>query len=123
MKYFLTALTILLLSSCGPDAFINHKLKAEKVRACTNELTPAKINITSNIYGEHYEFECCLEENFDVKNYTVEKKGDSLFVKLPAANGKTTALYKLVLDIEANPAYRYISINGVGINMKPAERL
>ena len=121
MKYFLTALTIILFSSCGPDTFINHKLKAEKAGACTNEITPVKI--TSNINGEHYEFDYCLQEGFDATNYKVERKGDSIVVTFPEPANKPNALYKITLDIDAKPAYRYISLGGRTIAMKPAERL
>jgi hypothetical protein len=120
MKHFIKlAAIILLLSSCS-NSFINHKLKAEKIGACSNELTPIKM--ISNINGERYEFEECLNEGFDGNNYTVERKGDSLIVNFPKATGKT-ALYKLVLDIDAKPAYRSISLGGRTVAIKPAERL
>jgi hypothetical protein len=76
----------------------------------------------SNINGERYEFEQCLDDGFDGKNYTVERKGDSLIVNFPEAVGKT-ALYKLILDIDAKPAYRNISLGGRTLGIKPAERL
>jgi hypothetical protein len=119
MKYILI-LSIIFLSSCGLDTFINHKLKAEKIGACSNEVTPIKM--ISNINGERYEFEYCLEEGFDEKNYSVERKGDSLIVNFPAAT-KQTALYKIIIDIDAKPAYRIISLGGRTLNIKPAERL
>ncbi len=118
MKYILILSTIL-LSSCS-NAFINHKLKAEKIGACSNEVTPIKM--ISNINGERYEFEYCLEEGFDEKNYTVERKGDSLIVNFPAST-KQTALYKIIIDIDAKPAYRIISLGGRTLNIRPAERL
>jgi argonaute-like protein implicated in RNA metabolism and viral defense len=119
MKHFLTITTIALLSSCS-NSFINHELKAAKIGNCSNEVTPIKI--ISNINGERYEFEQCLDEGFDSKNYTVERKGDSLVVSFPKAAGKT-ALYNLILDIDAKPAYRSISLGGRTLSIKPAERL
>lgn len=119
MKHLLTLTTIFLLFSCS-NAFINHKLKAEKIGACSNEVTPIKM--ISNINGERYEFEYCLEEGFDEKNYTVERKGDSLMVNFPAST-KQTALYKIIIDIDAKPAYRIISLGGRTLNIRPAERL
>jgi hypothetical protein len=122
MKYTLILITIVFLSSCGPDTYINHKLQAEKMGAdCNNEITPVKI--TSNINGEHYEFEHCLAEGFDATNYTVERKGDSIVVTFPEPANKPTVLYKLTLDIDAYPAYSNISLGGRTIAMKPAERL
>jgi argonaute-like protein implicated in RNA metabolism and viral defense len=118
MKYFVTITVIALLSSCS-NSFINHKLKATKIGTCSNEVKPIKI--ISNINGERYEFEQCLEEGFDGKNYTVERKGDSLVVSFPKADNKT-ALYKLILDIDAKPAYRNISLGGRTIAIVPAEK-
>ncbi len=57
MKYLLTALLIVTLSSCS-NSFINHSLKAEKIGDCNNENVPVKM--ISNINGERYEFQYCL---------------------------------------------------------------
>ncbi|GAB2812251.1 hypothetical protein [Ferruginibacter profundus] len=119
MKYFLTALTIILLSSCGPDTFINHEMKAEKIGACTNDVVPVKM--TGNINGERYEFQYCLDEGFDGKNYTIERSGDSLLVKFPAAT-KKTALYKLILDVDAKPAYHHIKLGEQTLEIAPTDK-
>lgn len=109
--------------SCSNKPFVNHKLKADKTGICNTDGSPDKVNITSNINGEHYEFECCLSDDFDVKNYVLERKNDTITVIFPSEKGNKKSLYKMVLDIDAKPAYKHISINGFGINMKPAERL
>src|SRR4051794_14622815 len=100
MKYLLVTPVLLLLSSCS-NSFINHKMTAEKIGECNQQTIPVKM--ISNINGERYEFQNCLDEGFDGKNYTNERKGDSLLVKFPAAT-KKTVLYKLTLDIDAKPA-------------------
>lgn len=123
MKCLIIFSFVFLFFSCSNTPFVNHKLTATKTGDCNSDAAPAKVNVISNINGERFEFESCLGENFDSKNYTVERTGDSLFVKLQPATNNSLALYKIVLDIDAKPAYRYISINGLGINMKPAERL
>ena len=119
MKHLLTAATIFLLTSCS-DAFINHKMTAEKIGDCNQQTVPVKM--ISNINGERYEFQYCLEEGFDKKNYTIERKGDSLQVKFPATN-KKTVLYKLTLDVDAKPAYHHITLGDQTLEIVPAERL
>jgi hypothetical protein len=121
MKYLFTAAVILFLSSCS-DSFINHSLKAEKMGDCTNEVVHVKM--ISNINGERYEFQYCLNEGFNGKDYTVVRSGDSLLVQFPAASGKQVA-YKLILDIDAKPPYRFITLGqgGQTIPIKAAERL
>ncbi len=118
MKYFLILTTIFLFSSCS-NAFINHELKAEKIGDCA--VQPAPIKMISNINGERYEFNYCLEDGYDGKNYSVERKGDSLVVSFPKAAGKT-ALYKLILDIDAKPAYHHIVLGDKTLEISPAER-
>ena len=116
MKYLLVL--VLFLSSCS-NAFINHDLKAEKIGDCA--LQSAPIKMISNINGERYEFNYCLEDGYDGKNYSVERKGDSLVVSFPKAANKT-ALYKLILDIDAKPAYHHIVLGDKTLEVSPAER-
>lgn len=123
MKYIFPAAVILFLSSCS-DSFINHSLKAEKIGECSGEVVPVKM--ISNINGERYEFQYCLNDGFNEKDYTVVRNGDSLLVQFtaPAAPGKQVA-YKLILDIDAKPPYRFITLGqgGQTIPIKAAERL
>ena len=121
MKYALFVSAVILLCSCS-DAFINKTLKAEKLGECSNEAVPVKM--ISNINGERYEFQHCLDENFNEKDFSVERLGDSLIVKFPKPTGKL-ATYKLILDIDAKPPYRFITLGegGQTIPIKAAERL
>ena len=95
-------------------------MTAEKIGECNQQTVPVKM--ISNINGERYEFQYCVEDGFDGKNYTVERKGDSLLVKFPATT-KKTALYKLILDIDAKPAYHHITLGDQTLEIVPAERL
>ena len=65
----------------------------------------------SNIAGERYEFESCLSADFEGKDYTVERKGDSLVVSLKR-HGGIMAAFKITLDIDAYPVYNYIVLDG-----------
>jgi len=119
MKHLLAiAITLVFLSSCS-NAFVNHKMTAEKIGDCNQQTVPVKM--ISNINGERYEFQYCLEEGFDGKNYTIERKGDSLLVKFPAAT-KKTALYKLTLDIDAKPAYHHITLGDQTLEIAPTDK-
>lgn len=118
MKYILTTALIITFSSCS-NSFINHQLKAEKIGDCTNETVPIKMN--SNINGERYEFNLCLDDNFDGKNYTIDRSGDSLIVNIPVTTNKT-ALYKLTLDIDAKPAYHHIKLGDQTLVIVPTDK-
>jgi hypothetical protein len=107
MKILSLIITVAVLSSCENKPFINAVLKAEKTGNCSEQLTPTQMN--KNINGERYEFEYCLPDNFDEKNFTVTRQGDTLFFN-PTGTSASTALYKLTLDIDAYPQYKYIKL-------------
>lgn len=113
MKNRFILFAAIMLSSCS-DAFINHKLTYEKIGACTDERTPVKM--LSNIAGERYEFVSCLGDDFDGKNYSVERKGDSIIVSFPKSRTNTGA-FKLTLDIDAKPAYHHIILDGTKVSI------
>ena len=97
------------MSSCENKPFINSTLKAEKAGDCTQQTSPVQMN--KNINGERYEFEYCLPDNFNEKNFTVTRQGDTLLFN-PTGTSVNAALYKLTLDIDAYPQYRYIKLGG-----------
>jgi len=115
MKYIVLVLCSVFLFSCS-DSFINHELKYEKMGECGDLQTD--VMMKSNINGERYEFIRCLDEDFNGKNYTVERVGDSIVVKFPKSGTKKTTKYHLILDIDAKPVYRYIVLDGVPIAIK-----
>jgi hypothetical protein len=109
MKYILLIFTVAILSSCGDGSFINHTLEFRK----TGDCIPGEkvVNMLSNIAGERYEFEACLDANFDGKNYNVERKGDSIIVSFPKTATAQSA-FKITLDIDAKPEYHHIFLDG-----------
>jgi hypothetical protein len=110
MKYISLFLLVAIVCSCNNnEAFINHKLDYKKIGECTaGEKT---INMTSNIAGERYQFEACLNSNFAGDAYTVERHGDSLVVEFQRVDGAKAA-FNITLDIDAFPVYDYIVIDG-----------
>ena len=114
MKSMMLIFCAALFFSCS-NSFINHDLKYEKLGECVNLQKDVQMN--SNINGERYEFNCCLDEGFDGKNYSVERVGDSIVVNFPRSAAKKQITYHLTLDIDAKPAYRYIVLDGQRITM------
>lgn len=107
MKYIVIFFCSFLFFSCS-DSFINHKLQFEKMGDCTG--VAGSVKMISNFNGERYEFYSCIDNGFDGKNYTVERKGDSVIVSFPKSS-PDKALYKLILDVDAKPAYRHIILD------------
>jgi hypothetical protein len=108
MKILSLIVVIALLASCENKPFINATLKAEKSGDCSQQAPPVQMN--KNINGERYEFSACLGDGFDEKNYSVTRQGDTLSLNIAAPTTNTTALYKLTLDIDAYPPYKYIKL-------------
>ena len=119
MKYLLLILFSSLLFSCS-DSFVNHELKYEKQGECRP--LEKNIQVTSNINGERYEFLACIDDDFDGKNYKVDRVGDSIVVNFPKTAAKKQRLYSLTLDIDAKPVYHHIVLDGNEIAIIPSSR-
>jgi hypothetical protein len=101
--------TLILLFSCKAGPYINHSLSAERIGDCSATVTAC--TMTENTNGEHYVFNRCLVENFNTDDYLIERKGDTLILSFPKETaGEQQALYKLHLDVHANPKYNYIKL-------------
>lgn len=99
---------VIALNACEEGPYVKHEMAVEKIGACGNE--NASVRMESNINGERYVFEQCLPENFDGKNYTAVRRGDSLFITFPENGTAKTTLFKLTLDVQANPVYKCIQL-------------
>lgn len=99
--------------------FINHSLKYTKLAPdCAGK--SAAFNMHSNTAGERYEFQQCLDSDFDPSRMTIERKGDTLVVAF-SRKGVSQSLYDLVLDIDAYPAYHYLTIGEASFRIASSE--
>jgi hypothetical protein len=119
MRYLFFLFFSLFLFSCS-DSFINHELKYEKTGECSSAQIPVKV--ISNINGQRYEFHRCLDDDFDGKNYSVGRSGDSILVTFPKTATKKQAEYKLILDIDAKPKYSRILVDGQDLGIGITEQ-
>ncbi|MES2850208.1 MAG: hypothetical protein V4685_14210 [Bacteroidota bacterium] len=121
MKYISLFFLVAVVCSCNNnESFINHNVEYKKIGDCSaGEKT---INMTSNIAGERYQFEACLNSNFAGDAYTVERKNDSLVVSFQRVDGEKAA-FEITLDIDAFPVYDHIVIDGhEAIEIKHVEK-
>ncbi len=79
--------------------------------------------MTSNIYGERYEFFSCIDDGFDGKKYSVERKGDSIIVNFPKTANTKKALYKIAIDMDVKPRYNLIILDEREVHVVPSTRL
>ena len=120
MRFNTAAMTFLLLVSfsCNRKPFVDHKLKFEKISDNCENLKPS-FRMVSNVAGERYEFEKCLDPNFSKGMLKVSRQGDTVFVQFPKATGQTV-LNKITLDIDSYPRYNFITIDGETISVIPS---
>lgn len=114
--FIITAASV--LCSCS-DAFVNHTIAVEKKGDC-NAFVPG-IRMVSNINGERYTFDCCMDDNFDKKDLVVDRKGDTINVSFPNTGAKQS-LFTVTLDIDAKPPYHLINIDGRPVQVREAEK-
>lgn len=120
VRFTIISITFLLLVifSCNRKPFVDHKLKFEKISDNCENLKPS-FRMVSNVAGERYEFEKCLDANFTKEMINVSRQGDTVLVQFPKATGQTV-LDKITLDIDSYPRYNFITIDGETIGVIPS---
>jgi hypothetical protein len=105
LMFFLLMTTV----ACNPKPFVDHKLKFEKISDNCENLKPS-FRIVSNVAGERYEFEKCLDANFTKDMVNVSRQGDTVLVQFHKTDTQFV-LYKIILDIDSYPKYNFITVD------------
>ena len=104
--------------SCNRKPFVKHKLKFEKISDNCENLKPS-FRMVSNVAGERFEFEKCLDANFTKDLIKVSRQSDTVLVQFPKA-GVQPVLNKITLDIDSYPRYNFITIDDETFNVIPS---
>ncbi|HET9824716.1 MAG TPA: hypothetical protein VFP87_05250 [Chitinophagaceae bacterium] len=115
--YFLLLILVSAIA-CNRKPFVDHKLKFEKISDNCENLKPS-FRMVSNVAGERYEFERCLDANFTKDMMKVSRQGDTVIVQFRHP-GNEKVLYKITLDIDSYPGYNFITIDGETFNVIPS---
>ena len=107
-----------IIFSCNRKPFVTHKLKFEKISDNCENLKPS-FRMVSNVAGERYEFEKCVDVNFTRDMLKVSRQGDTVLIQFPKTGGQAV-LDKITLDIDSYPRYNFITIDGETFNVIPA---
>src|SRR5215468_2620180 len=95
--------------ACNRKPFVNHKLKFEKISDNCENLKPS-FRMVSNVAGERYEFDKCLNANFKKEMLNVSRQGDTVVVEFPRADAQSV-LFKITLDVDSYPRYNFITVD------------
>jgi hypothetical protein len=115
---FLFACNLLIACTSGTKPYFKHSLhKYEKVADGCASIDP-KFRMVSNIIGERYTFQKCLPVSFK-GSYMADRKGDSVIIAFEKAD-EATAVFNIILDINTQPRYNYLIIDGNTFQIAPA---
>ena len=120
MKSIWVFLIAMYCFSCKTKPFIKHELDYKKISdGCSGKDPMIKMN--SNLNGERYEFEECLDYDFDGKKISVARRGDTVVVSFSKAQQKKArVLFSITLDIDSYPRYNYMTISDNTFPITPA---
>lgn len=100
---------LIFVAACKTKPFVKHDVEFKKVADnCENMKAGFKMN--SNLNGERYEFQRCLDADFRKEQLTPIRKGDTIILQFERKN-KQQALYDLVIDLDAYPRYNFLTID------------
>lgn len=119
MKYIVVA-TILFfsISSCKTKPFLKHKIQFEKLNDSCDAIDKS-FGMNSNINGERYEFQECLDADFSKEKFSSIRQGDTIVLKFERSSSPQT-LYKIIVDIDSYPRYSFVTIDGETFTIVPA---
>ena len=119
-KYIIVVFACILIIACTSETkpYFKHSLhKYEKLGDGCANMDP-KFSMVSNIIGERYTFQKCLPASYK-GSYLAERKGDSVIIAFEKQDGPT-ALFNIILDINTQPRYSYLTIDGNTFQIVPA---
>ena len=100
----------LVLTACEQELYLKHSIDYSRVSDGCDQI-PASFKVSPNFGRQRFEFAKCLPADFSKKQLRVERNGDTISV-LFHRPGDSRAMFEITLDIESNPRYQYINIDG-----------
>ena len=120
MKITVILFTAIILTGCKTKPFVKHSIEFEKLSDKCDQVNSG-IAMNSNLNGERFEFQSCLDADFKKEQVTSYQPNDTtVMIKFERKNSQR-ALYKLTIDIDAYPRYSLLIIDGDTIHMKAVE--
>ena len=118
MKYPALIFLLVCLISCKTEPFLKHSMKFEKVSEDCSGISN-KFKMNSNLNGERYEFQLCLDSDFQKGQLTSIRQGDTVVLKFERKNAKQ-ALYDIIVDVDSYPRYNFLTIDDNTFLIVPA---
>lgn len=122
-KLFLSAILLLIVVflACERKPHVTHKVKLENAGEDCSVLQNY-FRMNSNFGGERYEFEKCLPSDFTEKQVVSERRGDTVVVRFKPSAAKGNNLFRITLDIDSYPLYKFLTIDEDTYTITPSEK-
>lgn len=117
MKYLVVFLLLGVLS-CETKPYTKHELKFSKVKEDCQGMNAA-FKMNSNLNGERYEFQRCLDTDFNEGQLASIRQGDTVILKFTRTPGKQQAIFDLIVDVDSYPRYNFLTIDGETFSIIP----
>ncbi len=108
---------MILLAGCKTKPFVKHSLDFEKLGDNCSNRAPG-ISMNSNLNGERFVFEACLDADFTKEQVVSEQPNDTTVVIRFERKNPQQGLYKLTIDLDAYPRYHLLILDGESIQMQ-----
>lgn len=109
MKYLGLIFLLACLISCKTEPFLKHSMKFEKISESCQGIDN-KFKMNSNLNGERFEFQRCLDFDFQKDQLVSFRQGDTVVLKFERKNSKQ-ALYDIIVDVDSYPRYNFLTID------------
>ena len=120
MKYIFLLLALFFVFGCKTKPYVKHSLEFEKLSdQCTGQ--QPGISMNSNLNGERFEFQSCLDADFKKEQLTSVQQNDTIVILKFERKNTKQSLYKLTIDLDAYPRYSLLILDGDTIHMKQVE--
>lgn len=106
-------------SNINPGEFINTDVKLKALEGGCEQIKPG-IHMTGNIAGERYVLQDCLKPGFSATDIKTEREGDTIQLSWPSGGAGAKPI-EMSIDVDANPRYNYINLNGTISRVVAAE--
>jgi hypothetical protein len=120
MKILFVFLLVISVMGCKTKPFVRHSLDFEKI-ADKCDQPASSMSMNSNLNGERFELQSCLDADFKKEQITSSQPNDTTVVIKFERKNSTQALYKLTIDLDAYPRYSLLILDGDTIHMKLVE--
>jgi hypothetical protein len=122
MKYIFVILFVLSVGMHSCDVshkpYLKNKVELKQLAGnCSNQSDQFSMN--SNINGERYIFQECLNEGATKDDVMVTRKGDTVSIQFKK-QGSGMHLFELTVDVNTQPRYNFLTIGDNTIPIIPA---